>query len=395
METCPETFGSEEIGLRKTPARCKASVIIPAYNEEQGIGAVLKDVKGIIPKDYELIVVDDGSTDKTCVEVLKYDIVRLVRHEKNVGKGGAIRTGVEHASGEYLIFIDADNTYPVEVLSEIVDKLDEGLQFVIGSRKLDTGNNIPVLNRLGNAILSRVIAALYGPYTSDPFSGVYGIRKKDIEKMDLISTGFEIETEIVIKASKMGLKCLNIPVNYRERIGETKLSPIRDGYKISKTILKAMPVYNPILTFSVPGVLLSALGLIAIAASFFSLTVGPLAFDIHTYILSTLFITLGYQLFIFGISSDAFASAHKFGEPSRITKLFTEKRFIKAFLAAGFLLILAGVYLGYSILMEWIETGYAPIMELKNAITMVLLIHLGAQTMFSTIYINIFGKGKI
>jgi len=225
--------------LRIVKRKVKHSLIIPAYNEEEGLPVVLSDVFKLIDENFEVIVVDDGSTDRTKDVAEKFPC-RVITHERNSGKGEAMRTGIREAKGENIIFIDADNTYPPEGILEIAKALDR-YDMALASRKMGQ-NNIPAFNRVGNAIFRNSIRYLYGFKGYDPLTGLYGLKKIYLESMRLESPGFGIESEICIKAARMGLKVKDIYIEYRDRLGEAKLNGLRDGYRIFLTILKHFPL---------------------------------------------------------------------------------------------------------------------------------------------------------
>lgn len=224
---------------RGFPKDIKYSLIIPAYNEEEGLPVVLNDIFQLINESYEIIVVDDGSTDRTR-EVAQRFSCRVISHEHNSGKGAAMKTGIKAARGENIIFIDADNTYPPEGILEVAKAL-ESYDMALASRK--TGQmNIPAFNRIGNAIFRNSIRYVYGFQGYDPLTGLYGLKKTYLAGMELESKGFGIESEICIKAARMGLRVKDIHIKYRDRIGKAKLNGLRDGYRIFMTILKFFPL---------------------------------------------------------------------------------------------------------------------------------------------------------
>src|SRR5687767_7264405 len=108
------------------------SIIIPAYNEEAGLALVLEALNSVAISRCEVVVVDDGSTDQSVVVAERYNC-RVIRHPVNRGKGAALRTGLEHARGQKIIFIDADNTYPVEFIAPMIERLNE-FDLVRGTR---------------------------------------------------------------------------------------------------------------------------------------------------------------------------------------------------------------------------------------------------------------------
>ncbi|GBF33924.1 glycosyltransferase [Desulfocucumis palustris] len=233
------------------PGEIKYSLIIPAYNEEEGLPVVLNDVFRLINDSFEIIVVDDGSKDRTR-EVAKRFPCRVISHEHNSGKGAAMKTGIKEARGENIIFIDADNTYPPDGILKVAKAL-ESFDMALASRK--TGQmNIPAFNRIGNAIFRNSIRYIYGFKGYDPLTGLYGLKKAYIESMKLESKGFGIESEICIKAARMGLRVKDIHIMYRDRIGKAKLNGLKDGYRIFMTILRHFPlVFQRIEKPALPG----------------------------------------------------------------------------------------------------------------------------------------------
>lgn len=216
----------------------KTTVIVPAYNEEDGLSVVLDKIFNIIDNSFEVLVVDDGSTDNTAKVAQAYPC-RLIRHDVNRGKGKAMMTGIREAYGEKIIFIDADDTYPVETILDISDALND-FDYVVASRSRGK-QHIPAFNRIGNAIFRNSIRYIYGFKAYDPLTGLYGLKKKHLEKMGLHSRGFGIEAEISIKAATAGLTIKDIPIIYGERIGEAKLNGLKDGYRIACTIIRHLP----------------------------------------------------------------------------------------------------------------------------------------------------------
>lgn len=219
----------------KQTQQTQTSIVVPAYNEERGLPIVLEKIFKVINESYEVIVVDDGSNDRT-LEVASQFSCRLIRHEVNRGKGEALRTGIKDAIGENIIWTDADDTYPVELVPQMAEAL-KTYDIVICSRRYGR-ENIPHFNRIGNWLFRTLIRNIYGFKPYDPCTGLYGAKKYHLEKMNLSSKRFAIEPEISIKGSRMKLKVLEIPIEYRVRVGSAKLSAIRVGFEDLKTILK-------------------------------------------------------------------------------------------------------------------------------------------------------------
>jgi len=221
-------------GKTKIQSVKTTSIIVPAYNEEEGLPVLLENLYRAVDGVCEVLVIDDGSEDATS-EVASRFPCRVIRHEENLGKGEALKTGIRHSTCKYVIFIDADDTYPADAIPKMYEAL-ETCDVVYGSRVIGR-NNIPRRNRLGNAIFQRLMRLIYGFKAADYSTGLYGIRKHYLEMMELSSAGFSIEPEIAIKASRMGLRVRDIPIEYRPRVGKAKLRWLDAGYAHLKTIL--------------------------------------------------------------------------------------------------------------------------------------------------------------
>ena len=209
------------------------SVLLPAYNEEGGMATVLAKLSQVLDATYEIIVVDDGSQDSTAL-VAELHGAHVIRHGTNRGKGAALQTGFAYARGTKIITLDADDTYPVESVPELADALDH-YEMVVGTRQAGRSNISP-LNRFGNGVFRHAISLAAGRRVSDPLTGLYGLQRHVLRRMNLTSLGFGIEAEIVIKAGRLGATVLEIPIHYGPRIGQSKLSPVRDGLIIGRTI---------------------------------------------------------------------------------------------------------------------------------------------------------------
>ena len=211
------------------------TVVIPALNEEEGIAVVLRKLYRVIDDSYEIIVVDDGSTDRTA-EVARQFTCDVIQHEVNKGKGEALKTGIRHAQGNAVLWLDADDTYPVEPIPQMAAALQDGYDLVYASRG-GGRKAIPRFNRIGNALFSWSVRAFYGFQGNDPCTGLGGVRKEHLTRMDLTGQRFTIDSEIALKAGRMHLRVLDIPIEYRQRIGQAKLSGVGDGLRIAITIL--------------------------------------------------------------------------------------------------------------------------------------------------------------
>jgi glycosyltransferase involved in cell wall biosynthesis len=225
------------VKLPETKPGFRATVIIPAYNEQEGLPVVLDSLFRSVDGQCEVLVIDDGSSDATS-RVASQFRCGVIRHGRNRGKGEAMKTGLRYARGESVIFIDADGTYPTDVIPQMTEAL-ESCDAVYCSRASGR-DNIPRFNRLGNTVFQGIMRHIYRFEASDYATGLYGMKKRHLQKMKISSGGFAIEPEIAAKASRMKLKMHDIPIHYRERIGQTKLSGFHAGLDHLRTMAKLL-----------------------------------------------------------------------------------------------------------------------------------------------------------
>ena len=211
----------------------KTTVVVPSYNELRTLPAVLKAVAEL-PLDKEIIVVDDGSKDGSREWLDKaaasgeYPGLRVIKHESNRGKGGALVTGFGAAAGDVVIVQDADLEYDPKYIPEVVRPIAEGkADFVYGSRM--TSGKSRAYNTLylwGNLFLTFLTNLLFGSAMTDSYTCYKAFRTPDVRRMRLTSRGFEIEAELSCKAAFLGLRYAEIPIVYASRSR-------RDGKKIN------------------------------------------------------------------------------------------------------------------------------------------------------------------
>ncbi len=219
------------------------SIILPAYNEEGSISLALKEtgrVFGALGRPYEVIVVDDGSTDRTVsvVESLGRADTRLIRHDTNAGKGAAVKTGVAQASGDHLLFLDCDlATHPSQFLSFLPHL--ETADVLIGSRRVAGANIVEaqpphrvLLGRAFNLVIRR---SLDLPF-SDTQCGFKVFTREAAQQVfpDLASRGWTFDVELLLRARNAGLTIKELPVEWRH--GRESRVRVRDAWKILKEI---------------------------------------------------------------------------------------------------------------------------------------------------------------
>ena len=208
----------------------KTSLVVPAYNEEKGLPLVVQEYLDFVD---EIIIVDDGSSDGTfqAAKALVSGKAKLFRHEVNSGKVAALRTGVEHSTGDIIIFTDADYTYPARFVPDLVSEIEKGADLVLGAR-IQERENIPAFNRIGNNIFSFLATYISCMRIKDSQTGMRAFRRQMFDKLDVKAKGLEFETKMTVRAAKLGYKIVEVPIEYRERVGKSKLRPIKDGARM-------------------------------------------------------------------------------------------------------------------------------------------------------------------
>ena len=225
----------------------KTTIVIPSYNEMKTLPAVLKAVAAV-PLDKEVIVVDDGSKDGTrewlekAIAAKEFPCdLKLIKHERNRGKGGALITGFGAAAGDIVIVQDADLEYDPSQIQDIVRPImEDRADAVFGSRMLTarTYTYSPVY-LAGNKFLTFLVALLFGMRVTDSYTCYKAFRTPLLRKMRISSTGFEIEAELSCKTAFFGLRFLELPIKYTSRSRqEGKKINYKDAVKGVLKILK-------------------------------------------------------------------------------------------------------------------------------------------------------------
>lgn len=252
------------------------SVVIPALNEEDGIAAIVERVLAAKPaladagvSDLELIVVDDGSRDRTAEIAASYDGVKVVRHPVNKGYGAALKTGFNAGRGDLLCFLDADGTYPPECLPELCVVALAGADVVTGSRRSGAASEMPPVRRVGNFLWSNLVTLLANHRVMDPASGMRVFWRGALEKLYPLPDGLNFTPVMSMRAAHEGVRVVEVPMAYKERVGRSKLSVVRDGMRFLQTIIWTALSYNPVRILG--GV---AVGLFAVGAVIAAVLIG-------------------------------------------------------------------------------------------------------------------------
>ncbi len=220
------------------------SVIIPAYNEEKTVGGVIEgtaQIMEIYGIPYEIIVINDGSTDNTEKIALSTRLATVLSNKINCGKGYCLRKALPYAKGDIIVTLDSDGEHKPKEIPDLITPIFQGNDVVSGSRFLCNGQEVTSkIHRLGNSLFNVAIMALTGSTITDSQTGFRAMRRDTLDKLNLESSGYEIETEIAVKSLRNGFNFKEVPITIKRR--EYNISKIRllsDGRKILTTIIKS------------------------------------------------------------------------------------------------------------------------------------------------------------
>jgi dolichol-phosphate hexosyltransferase len=207
----------------------RITVVIPCLNEEEGVRRVLNDLPSFVD---EVIVVDNGSTDRTAH--VAQEMGAIVVSELNRGYGRAYKTGFSRATGDIIVTLDGDHSYPADALSYLLEAFMHCRVGFLSASRLPTLSDdaMSFKHKLGNRVLSLMMSLLFLRWVSDSQSGMWIFRRDVLAKMRLTSDGMAFSEEIKIEAirnKQIGFR--EMFINYSQRVGEIKLSPWRDGFR--------------------------------------------------------------------------------------------------------------------------------------------------------------------
>jgi glycosyltransferase involved in cell wall biosynthesis len=282
------------------------SVVIPAHNEAAAIGPMLDRVQAVMAEarlEGEIIVVDDGSTDGTPSEVTRSQDVRLIQHPYNKGYGAALKTGIRQARYDIILILDADGTYPCEMIPRLAAEIGP-YDMAVGART-GTEVHIPLIRRPAKWMLNRLANYLSGQEIPDLNSGMRAFKRDLVVRFfRLLPSGFSFTTTLTLALLTNDYNAVYIPVDYYPRVGRSKIRPVRDTINFFSLVVRMVLSFRPLRVF-VPLALVLVL-----------LSLGKVIYDVNTYAFhlatsTVVLLTLTFQIIVLGLVTDLIVSLHK------------------------------------------------------------------------------------
>jgi len=270
------------------------AVVIPAFNEADGIVATIEGLK--TQGFAEIVVIDDGSTDETASRAERAG-ARVVRHPYNKGNGAAVKTGIREVSAKVVLLIDADTQHDPAEASKLVEPIGP-YEMVIGARSLGDQS---LVRAAGNAIFRVLASWLTGRPIPDLTSGYRAAKREAlVDVLHLLPNGFSYPTTSCLALMKSGQSVLFVPISARARVGASKIRPLQDGFRFILIIFKIVTLYAPLRVFA--PIAAAALGVGMAYGIWNILNFGKIPIG------SALLIQLGVVVFLFGLISEQIAS---------------------------------------------------------------------------------------
>lgn len=289
----------------------KLSIIFPAYNEEKGITETILRTKRVLDAmkiPSEIIVVDDGSTDKTA-EIARKLNIKLLSHPRNKGYGAALTSGFTMAKGDILCCLDADATYPPEEIPRLYKYLlEHDVEMISGARLLGKAKGMPFIRKIGNRVLSFIATILLGKKIYDLASGMRLFKRSMLEDILPLSNDLDFTVRMTLKAAAKKIKFKELPIRYDERSGTSKLSISHHGRMFFHSIIYVTRDYNPLRLFVPISLFFILLAVFNMSQLFVRRLFGEVSISLTNGLVITGMLGLfGLQILFFGVIADMIA----------------------------------------------------------------------------------------
>ena len=372
------------------------SVVIPCLNEAKSIAECVRQAQSALARigaQGEVVVADNGSHDGS--PKLAADAGARVVGCSRRGYGNAIMAGVAAARGDWLVMGDADGSYNFDELDRLLPKLAAGADLVMGNRfagGIEPGA-MPWKNRyLGTPVLTWTLNRLFHTRVGDGQCGLRAFTRAAFDRMRLHCGGMEFASEMIIKAARLGMRIDEAPVSLArdKRDRRPHLRPWRDGWRHLKLLL----MYSPLALFLAPGGALTLVGalLVAVLATG-PVSIGPARLDVHWLAVGLLSLLVGIQMVQFGVVARFYTATHLLPERDPLLDWLRRTCRLEHALAAGGLMILAGLAVDALILREWIASEFGALERVRPALLATALMAAGVQWISFAFLMGILADG--
>jgi hypothetical protein len=375
----------------------EVSVVIPCLNEARSIAiCVDKAIASFRQAGVrgEVVVADNGSSDGS-IQIAEAQGARLV-HVPLRGYGSALKKGIQEARGAFIIMGDADDSYDFSQVPDFIAHWRQGASLVMGNRfkgGIKPGAMPWLHKHLGNPALTAILNRFFHANVGDAYCGMRGFTKCVYSQIDPRTTGMEFALELVIKASKLGVRITEVPVTlWPDKRGRPPhLRTFHDGWRS----LRFMLLYAPNWLFLLPG---GGLFLLGVALVFWLLPgprrIGHTVIDVHTMLFGMVFALMGTQIIATGLFAKVFSYAEKLSHNQRSLGRWLGHLKLEQGLLLGAILSLTGAVGVGSVLWEWIASGFGPLHEIRSVIFFSLWFLLGVQVIFSSFFLSMLGISR-
>ena len=321
------------------------SIVMPCLDEEQTVAVCVRKARDWLTRsgyNGEVLVVDNGSTDRS-VELAVAEGARVVAESRR-GYGAALRRGFAEARGNWLIMGDCDDTYDFGRLDDLVEPLTRGYDMVIGNRHaggIAPGAMTWSHRYIGTPVISALLKLFTGLKVGDSQCGLRAFTRDALNRMELRTDGMELASEMVLKAARRGLKVADIPVPYAERLGEAKLNTLRDGWRHLRFLLLASPNY----LFTIPGLVLTIVGIVTLALSLPSDTIEIGDVSWQPIFAGPIMVAVGVNALLLGFASRLYTTARGLTNEDAVLRFYHRYLGLETLISLAVLLALTGIAL--------------------------------------------------
>jgi glycosyltransferase involved in cell wall biosynthesis len=381
----------------------KLSVVMPCLNEAETLASCIHKAKQSLTDlaiEGEVLIADNGSTDGS-QELARNLGARVVNIEQK-GYGHALRGGIEAAVGKFIIMADSDDSYDFSKLRPFVEKLQAGHDLVMGCRMPWGGGTVlpgamPWKHRwIGNPVLSFIGRLFFKCPVTDFHCGLRGFTKAAYLKMDLRTTGMELASEMVIKATLQNMKITEVPITLHPdgRSRPPHLRSWRDGWRH----LRFMMLFSPRWLFLIPGIALGSIGGFFLSLlAFQPLSLGPIVLDINSMLVAAMMLLVGFQLIYSAVFLRIYGFTQGFLPDQPQLRVWLRRVTLEKGVITGICLGLTGFLLLLLASLKWKSTGFGnldPVSSARQVVPAITLLTLGVQVVFGSFFLSSLGINR-